>query len=402
MLRNRVVVEAVLAGLSQSEAARRYGLSQARVSQLMARWRTGGIEAVQPASRRPRSSPTATPAVIVKRVIALREQLTTAGLDAGAATIAVMLAREGLPAPSTRTIHRILARAGVVTAQPRKRPKSSYTRFEADLPNECWQADFTHCRTATGDAEVLIWLDDHSRFITGITAHHRVHGHTVVDTFRAAIACHGEPASTLTDNGVVFTARFVKGVCAFEIELAERGIQQKNGHPGHPQTQGKVERLNQTLKKWLAAREIPADIHALQHLLDEFTHHYNHHRPHRSLAGRTPAAAYTTRVKATPAHNPQPHARIRDDKVDHKGRITLRRANTMHHIGIGTEHKGTHIRALIYGLHITIINKTTGEILRELTLDPSKDYQPLGRPPGPPKGSPRQGGIKKGTKHKKL
>lgn len=395
MVRNRVMVESVLAGLSQSEVARRYGLSQARVSQLMARSKSGGIDAVNPGSRRPKTSPAATSSDVCDRVVALRGELTAQALDAGAATIAVMLAREELPAPSTRTIHRILQRAGVVTPAPRKRPKSSYTRFEADLPNECWQADFTHCPTSACDAEVLIWLDDHSRFITGITAHTRVGGRTVVQQFRAAIARHGEPASTLTDNGTVFTARYVKGVCAFEIELASRGITQKNGRGYHPQTQGKVERLNQTLKKWLAARDRPADIEQLQTLLDEFAHHYNHTRPHRSLNGRTPATAYNARAKATPQHNPQPTWRIRQDKADSNGRITLRRANKLHHIPLGAEHKHKTTRALISGLDIIVIEKTTGEILREFTLNPDKDHQPLGRPPGPPKGTPRQGGRQK-------
>jgi len=396
MVKNRVIVESVVsAGLPVAVVAQRYGVSRQWVYLLLARYRSGGVQALGEQSRRPRSSPAATPQHVCEAVIGLRARLAADGLDAGAATIAVLLARAGLPAPSVRTIHRILTRAGAVTPAPRKRPKSSYTRFEAALPNECWQADFTHCATQAGPAEVLIWLDDHSRFITGITAHTRVTGPAVVTAFRAAVAAHGEPASTLTDNGVVFTARFLKGVCAFELELADRGIVQKNGHPGHPQTQGKVERLNQTLKKRLAARPLPADIQALQALLDEFAEHYNNHRPHRSLQGRTPAAAYTARAKATPSHNPRPDWRIREDIVDTKGRITLRRAGRLHHIGIGTQHKGKPARALTSGLDITIIDKTTGEILRELRLDPNKNYQPLGRPPGPPKGSPRRGGRQK-------
>lgn len=187
-------------------------------------------------------------------------------------------------------------------------------------------------------------------------------------------------------------------MCAFETELAERGIQQKNGHPGHPQTQGKVERLNQTLKKRLAAQPLPADIEQLQALLDEFTEHYNNHRPHRSLGGRTPADAYNARAKATPAHNPASTWRIRHDTVHPTGNITLRTPARMHHIGIGARHARQPIRALIHGNDIIIVNTTTGLILRELTLNPDTDYQPLGTPPGPPKGTPRQGGIKKGTK----
>lgn len=108
---------------------------------------------------------------------------------------------------------------------------------------------------------------------------------------------------------------------------------------------------------------------------------------------------YTARAKASPEHNRGGHFRIRDDKVYANGHVTLRRGGRMHHIGLGTEHTGQPVRMLIHDLDVTVINRDTGEILRELVIDPNKNYQPRGLPPGPKKGTPRRGGIKKGYRY---
>jgi transposase InsO family protein len=135
-----------------------------------------------------------------------------------------------------------LRRAGLVTEEPKKRPKSSYIRFQAEQPNETWQSDFTHYRLATGaDVEILTWIDDHSRYALSITAHHRVTGPLVLQTFRAAVERHATPLSTLTDNGMVFTTRYAGGPGgrnAFEAELVKLGVIQKNSRPNHPTTCG--------------------------------------------------------------------------------------------------------------------------------------------------------------------
>ena len=396
MSKNRVIVEAVLAGQSHGAVARQYGISKVWVGKLVARWREGGWDAVEKRTTRPKGNSRATPRPTIDAVIALRERLTGQGLDAGPHTIAAHLEHAGITAPSVATIWRILTRAGLVTPEPRKRPKRSYIRFEADLPNECWQADFTHVALADGtDIEVLCFIDDHSRFLISCTAHAPVTGKDVVTAFRAACNTHGIPATTLTDNGFVFTTRARGGPNAFERELAILGIVQKNGRPNHPQTQGKVERFQQTLKKWLRARPPAATVPDLQVLLNEFTHTYNHDRWHRSLPPRTtPAQAYTARAKATPTGR-DGHWRIRHDTVDRSGRITLRHAGKLHHIGLSYNDIGRHVRILVHDLHITIIDADTGEIIRDLILDTTRDYQPTGKPPGPPKGSPQRGGRKK-------
>ena len=399
MSKQRVIVEAVLAGKTQTEVARLYGISQPRVSQLIAAWRTGGWDALELRTRRPHTSPHAISDDMITLICDMRRTLTEQGHDAGPRSIAARLQRAGHTPPAISTIWRTLTKAGLITPEPRKRPKSSYLRFEADLPNECWQSDFTHWRLHNGtDAEILIWLDDHSRFIISATAHQPVTGHIVVTTFRNACTRHGTPQSTLTDNGLVFTTRHLNGPNGFEIELLNRGIEQKNGRPNHPQTQGKVERLNQTLKTWLTARPRAHTLTELQHQLDEFTTDYNTHRPHASLRNRTPEETYNTRAKASPEHNRTGHFRIRDDIVSAAGSVSLRRGGRLHHIQLGTHCKGLTIRMLIHDLDVTVIDKSTGEILRELTINPDKDSQPRGLPPGPKKGSPRQGGIQKGYK----
>lgn len=396
MSKNRVIVEAVLAGQSHGSVARQYGISTVWVGKLVARWRVGGWDAVEKKSTRPRSNPNATDDETVARIVALRHELTGAGLDAGPHTLHAHLQRHGPPVPSVTTIWRILTRHGLVTAEPRKRPKRSYLRFEADLPNECWQSDFTHWPLADGtEMEILTFLDDHSRFALSCTAHAPVTGDIVVAAFRAAINVHGIPASTLTDNGLVFTTRFLHGPNNFERELVILGIDQKNGRPNHPQTQGKVERFQQTLKKWLRAQPPAATLADLQAQLDEFTTTYNHTRPHRSLAKRTPAETYAARAKATPTGS-DGHWRLRHDKVS-SGRVSLRHGGRLHHIGLGYEHNGHVVRILVHDLHVTVVHADTGEIIRDLELDPDRDYQPLGRRPGPVKGLPQRGGRKKKT-----
>ena len=201
MSKARLVITAVvIEGRSQGEVARAYGVSQGWVSRLVARYRAEGAAAFEPRSRRPRSSPAAISPGTVDLIIALRKELAGQGLDAGPDTIGWHLEHRHRVRVSAATISRYLARAGLVTPDPAKRPRSSYLRFEAELPNECWQADFTHWQLADGTgSEILCWLDDHSRYALSVTASRRVTGPIVLSAFRAACARYGAPAATLTD-----------------------------------------------------------------------------------------------------------------------------------------------------------------------------------------------------------
>jgi integrase-like protein len=238
-------------------------------------------------------------------------------------------------------------RRGLVNPQPDKRPKASYIRFAAELPNECWQADFTHWRLADGtDTEILSFIDDHSRYAISVTAHQPVTGQAVVEAFRHAVARYGPPASTLTDNGMVFTTRLSGGKGGrngFETALRDLGIIQKNSRPGHPTTCGKVERFQQTLKRWLRAQpDQPTTLAALQALLDvgrayartphhpargrpRHPHHQHRHRrapppthprPHPQLPAHRPTTRTTT-PKTTTARPPMRVRAVRDLLRDH-------------------------------------------------------------------------------------
>ena len=236
MSRARLVITAVVVeGRGVREVARDYGVSAGWVSKLVARFREEGEAAFEPRSRRPKRSPRATAPETVEMIIELRRRLVAAGDDAGAETIRWHLEHGFGVVVSAATIGRYLHRAGLVTAQPHKRPRSSYVRFAAEQPNETWQSDFTHYRLADrSDVEILGWLDDHARFALRLTAHRRVSGPIVLHEFRAAVAQHGVPASTLTDNGMVFTTRLSGGKGgrnAFEAELVRLGVAQKNSRP---------------------------------------------------------------------------------------------------------------------------------------------------------------------------
>jgi transposase InsO family protein len=395
MSKARLVITAVVVeGRSQSAVAREYGVSQGWISRLVARYRAEGEAAFEPRSRRPHTSPTRLPKTTVDLIVELRNKLRTAGLDAGPHTIAWHLEHHHQLQVSVASISRHLAAAGLVTPTPAKRPKSSYIRFAAEQPNERWQADFTHWWLADKThTEILTWLDDHSRYALSVTARRRVTGPIVLDSFRKAVATHGIPASTLTDNGMVFTTRLAGGKGGrnqLESELRRLGVTQINSTPNHPTTCGKVERFQQTLKRWLTHQPPAHTIAELQTHLDAFVDEYNYRRPHRSLPHRaTPATAYQARLKAAPGTRVDTHDRVRTDRVDQAGSITLRVGGRLHHIGVGRIHYRTRVLILVQDLNIRIINAATGELLREFVLNPTKDYQPTGAPKGPTRKKPR-------------
>ena len=117
-----------------------------------------GEAAFEPRSRRPLTRPQATPTSIVETILKLRRQLVADGLDAGADTISWHLEHHHRLTVSRSTIYRIIRRADLITPEPKKRPKSSYIHFQAEQPNETWQADFTHWAFADGTDSDIPWL----------------------------------------------------------------------------------------------------------------------------------------------------------------------------------------------------------------------------------------------------
>src|SRR5262249_19013906 len=205
-----VITAVVVEGRSKSDVARDYDVSRDWVQQLVKRHETEGARAFEPHSRRPHHTPRAVGAELEDKIVRLRKGLDKHGYDAGAATIAEHLARD--PAvthvPAVSTIWRVLSRRGFVVAQPQKRPRSSWKRFCAEQPNQCWPADVTHWHLADHSAvEILNIVDDHSRLAIASHARPVTRGPDVVDDFLAAFTQWGTPATVLTDNGAIFTAK---------------------------------------------------------------------------------------------------------------------------------------------------------------------------------------------------
>jgi transposase InsO family protein len=360
------------------ELARRHEVSASWLFKLLRRYRLEGPEGLAVRSRRPKTSPTRIADLYEDEIVAMRKELSDAGFDAGAATIAFHLAQRHSQAPSVSTIWRVLRARGFVTPQPKKRPKRSLCRFVADLPNECWQADMTHVTLDNGAVfEVLNVIDDHSRVCIASRAMRVVKANDVVRVLHMAAQTWGYPASLLTDNGLIFTARTRFGVEGIvEQELFALGIEVKHSRPYHPQTCGKVERFHQTLKRYLAAQEDVENKKQLQRAIDHFKPYYNDVRPHRGIGRQTPASVWGARDKATPSESlvATNGKRLRLDKVDATGSVTLRHRGRLHHIGVGRPYAGWRVAMLIDGLDIEVVG-LDGSPLRRLVLDPTKDYQ---------------------------
>lgn len=372
------IIRAVINGkMTQAEAATTFGMSPSSVSKLLRQWRYEGDKAFYPKSRKPHSHPATTPPEVAALIVGIRKKLTTAGLDAGPLTIADHLRTDHDidHVPSRATIARILTREGLITPESKKRPRTSLHRFEAELPNGCWQSDVTHYRlTDNTTVEIITWLDDHSRAALHISAVTRAGVNTVVSTFTTTAKEHGYPAATLTDNGMIYTSRYRGGVNRFETLLRHHNVAQRNGRGNHPQTQGKVERFQQTLKKWLDKQPRPTTLTELNTQLDTFRHIYNTQRIH-SAKQATPWAAYTTAPKDTPSPLPADTTRYRKDRIDKQGKVTLRYDSLMYSIGVGRTHARTRVVLIIKDRHIIIADKRTGEVLKDFILDPTRRYQ---------------------------
>lgn len=368
---------------SVAATAKEFNVTRAWVYELLKRHRQLDYQGLEPGSKKPHTNSRAITPELHDQIAALREDLLEQGLDAGAQTIHYLLKNQYGHAPAISTIWRSLRNRGLVEASPHKKPKRYLQRFEADQPNETWQSDFTHVKLANGkDIEVLNFMDDHSRLMLSSTAHYRVTGPIVVEKFMDAVNEYGPPQSTLTDNGLVFTSRFQKGKNPFEYLLLQLGIEQKNSRPGHPQTQGKIERFHSTLKRWLEAKPKAKTIQELQAQLDEFINIYNHHRPHRALQGRTPRQAYEARPKAKPQKDSLfGPSRTRNDRVDNDGKVSLRRAGKQHKIAVGRAHSKKDVFLVIDSRTVIVTDKKTGEILSEHKIDPSRKYWPKTKRP---------------------
>src|ERR1700687_395668 len=373
----RYLVEAHLReGRAVAELARVHGVHRSWLYKLLGRYRAQGEAGLVLRSRRPHRSPAAVAEEVHEAIVALRAQRLAEGLDAGALTIQWHLERRLGRAPSVSSIVRVLRRRGLVVPQPHKRPRSSFIRFEAALPNQLWQTDATHWALADGSAvEILNAIDDHSRLLVAAIPFRTVKAADVVAVFHQAAARVGYPAALLSDNAAVSSGSSRNGKVLLESELERLGIRSSHARPYHPQTCGKVERFHQTQKRWLAKQPPAATLEELAAQLDRFRLHYNQHRPHRALGRRPPPEVFDAKVKAGPGSAlPAVHYRVRYDTVDRNGKVTLRYDSRLHPIGLGARHRGKAIVLFVADRVVRIVD-ADGQLLRELVLDPTRDYQ---------------------------
>ncbi len=374
----RFLVEAVVLGKqSPNQLAREYPISRSWFYELLARYRREGPSALEPRPRRRVATANQTPQALVDAILELRAELSAAGLDAGPQTIREHLIVRFGSAPARVTVWRILKRKGLITPEPHKRPKASFTRFEAQLPNQMWQTDATEWPLADASkVEILNLIDDHSRLCLASLALPTVKAADAVEMFYSAVSEYGLPARFLSDNAAVFSGRSRRGRVALESELDRLGVEVVHSTPYHPQTCGKVERFHQTLKLFLSRQAPASSIALLQLQLDAFRSLYNQQRPHRALDGRTPIQAFNARLKAAPsiAEQQQVDYRIRRDRLDSYGRVTLRYLSRLRHFHVSYKHRGQPVMLLVAGDHVRAIAED-GQLLRELTLDPDRDYQ---------------------------
>ncbi|MCP3994749.1 MAG: transposase [bacterium] len=379
----KLIVSVEMEGLNVSEFCRQHGISRWLFYELRRCFAAEGETALVLRSRAPETVWNRTPAVVEEAIITERKRLETAGLDAGAGSIAFHLPtvlEPGVEVPSEATIWRVLTRRGFIVPQPDKAPKHAHRSFTAERANECWQIDDTPWYLADGtEVKIINIIDDCSRVLIRSKAEHHCTTETAFEAFYDGAEQWDWPQRFLSDNAKAFRFGLAEAVAAI-------GIAASHSRPYHPQTCGKVERFHQTLKKWLAVQPPSATLKELQTQLDRFTHIYNHTRPHRSLGRRIPADIHAATPKSGPANRPlnQP-TDIRHLKVRSNGVICISRR---YDISLGAAYIGNTVTAIITGLNCHVFHK--GQLIRQLTLNPKRRNQPLYDRPGRPPNIPQQ------------
>jgi putative transposase len=372
---------------SVSRFCREHGVSRSWFYEVRGRARdTDPLSAMGP---KPRTAPgrhaQAIPVEVEELAVRIRKELADAGWDHGPVTVRHRLGELGLIAPAASTLARVFTRRGMVLAQPQKRPRSSYRRFEFATVHECWQLDAFQSTLADGSiCAVYQVLDDRSRALLAshVTGTETAAGAiTVIDK---AIAAHQVPVLLLTDNGGAFNRTRMGHTSQLVTHLQALGCRAITGRPGHPQTQGKDERVHQTTQRWLAARPRPATQAGLLVLLEDFDQQYNQHRPHQSLAMRTPAQVLAQEPHAVPPTPPEPTTartgrpvRAGRRRVAHNGKITVRHVA----IQLGYEHRDSTVTVVLTGDNVAIFDRR-GHHIRSVNLEPGRTYYSNGRPRG--------------------
>lgn len=377
-LRLDVLTEPLRTGETVADVCRRYGISRDTYYRYRRRYLAEGLDGLEDQSRRPLTSPGMIPAAVEIRICDMRRDHPRWG----ARRIRAELTREGLEAPVVSTVHQVLRRNGLVAPQPPRRPRAD-KRFEREISNDLWQIDATQIPLGEGSkAWGINLLDDHSRYLLATLAGEAPTTALAWDTFEMAATRYGLPRQVLSDNGLTFTGRLHQVEVAFETSLRDLGVELINSAPYHPQTLGKLERFHRTLKEWLTDEGPPWDVGHLQELLDGFRFHYNRQRPHQGIADQTPAERYEpAQLPPAQIRLPGPEEMTEPAYPPHS---ILRKVGATGSFGyqgkliqIGYRWAGARVRVIPVG---ELIHVYYGErVLRTLTIDPDRYYQPMPR-----------------------
>lgn len=345
---------------------------------------TGLPQALAPRSSRPQTSPAKVSELTERLALEARTRLAAHGWDNGPISVKFELEKLGIAAPSRATLARIFTRNGAVIAQPQKRPKSTYIRFEYAAPNELWQLDATDYTLENGKVVAIFQLnDDHARFQIASLAARSENAKDAVRVVTTGMDRHGIPQRLLTDNGTALNNTRRGWIGDLTRLMLSLGVQAIASSVGHPQTQGKNERGHSTLKRWLAARPTATDLASLQLLLDQFDTLYNEQRPHQSLGMKTPHERYFATPKA---RTPTPPAEA--DKVVERPRDYIRKAapsgiiRVVHmRIQLGREQANRTFNIVVEGENIHIFDDQGTLVVTHLKA-PRGTYVGNGKPRG--------------------
>jgi transposase InsO family protein len=376
-LKLALAVGAPLPGRSVTEVCKELGIGRDTYYEAKKRFDAEGVTGLLPRSRRPHRSPHQTPVAMEDAIVRARKELDDEGWDNGARSIRYRLERRGLTPPAVSTIHQVLRRRGLVVDAPRKRPHSATRRFEFAAVNSCWQMDGTSWKLADGTPVTIIAVvDDHSRRSLGHFAAAGETGEAVWVCFVNAVNKYGLPARVLTDNGTSFNGRRRGWEVEFTCNLTALGVTPISSGNYHPQTNGKCERSHRTLKRWLAKRPTPTTILDLQRQLEAFDSAYDD-RPHQSLSGATPAERWNTALAEQPDHHPASRTRVTTVTVDSRGSVAI---GARYQAQVGRRYAGLTVTVISQADRVGIFHGNV--LIRELTIDTNRRYQPSGKPRG--------------------
>ena len=359
-----------------SALCREFGISRRIGYKWLERYRKAGtVTALAERSRRPHRSPSRTPVPLEEQVVALRQEYGWGGRK-----LSVLLARQGVHLPEI-TVNRILKRRGLVTSD--RRQQSASRRFCREACNQLWQMDFKgEYGVSEGEVYPLVVLDDHSRYLLGLWPLPRPKGHLTKAVLEPLFTEIGLPQAMLMDHGIPWWSNSnYFGLTTLSVWIMRQGTRLCFGGIRHPQTQGKVERQNRSLKERTLRAGVPRTASDWDNWASRYRQEYNQIRPHEALAMRTPAQVWQP-VNLRPYQAQPPawdYGGAKIARVDRLGMISWKRRRCF----VCEALVGERVRVdeLDDTLLVTFCNTTLREIdlrtgrSRPVTLDPNFDQK---------------------------